>query len=316
MGFGHLLAVRLFHIDVSYLEALSERRDEDCKAFIMPWGHMIPTLEDVAYLTRLPVQGEPVVGQERRDYYNDMVELLGPEFMAERRRPIRSILLGSLSEVVGLRGGRRGALETLEEFGAGVRASIQLEGQSEDQSSPPHSSHVNWFATPVTDSDKHTQVYLSVSQPRTKGLAAAPREKVKQLWRPTKHHHLRTTRSQAHAWHLQRPWPGLARVRHWRRTSWGPVSTTGVRTPNYERATSDQKTSTTTTVPLSSFPQSDVQLKQRSEDVQVRRHRPRRYNTSTGTKPRANSLAHRKLGAPNWRGNHVMAATSTVVDEI
>ncbi|MQM20819.1 hypothetical protein Taro_053847 [Colocasia esculenta] len=37
----------------------------------------------------------------------------------------------------------------------------------------------------------------------------------------------------------QRPWPGLARVRHWKMTSWGPVSTTGVRTPNYERATSD-----------------------------------------------------------------------------
>ncbi|MQL71403.1 hypothetical protein Taro_003737, partial [Colocasia esculenta] len=66
-------------------------------------------------------------------------------------------------------------------------------------------------------------VYLSVSQPRTKGPAAAPRKKVKQLWRPTKHHHLQTTRSQAHASHLQRPWPGLARVRHWKRTSWGPV---------------------------------------------------------------------------------------------
>ncbi|MQL82246.1 hypothetical protein Taro_014731 [Colocasia esculenta] len=49
--------------------------------------------------------------------------------------------------------------------------------------------------TPATDSDKLTQVYLSVSQPRTKGPAAAPREKDKKLWRPTKHHHLRTTRS-------------------------------------------------------------------------------------------------------------------------
>ncbi|MQL73065.1 hypothetical protein Taro_005417, partial [Colocasia esculenta] len=49
-----------------------------------------------------------------------------------------------------------------------------------------NTSHVNWFATPETDSDKLTQVYLSVSQPRTKGPAAAPREKVKQLWRPTK----------------------------------------------------------------------------------------------------------------------------------
>ncbi|MQL98411.1 hypothetical protein Taro_031119, partial [Colocasia esculenta] len=48
----------------------------------------------------------------------------------------------------------------------------------------------------------------------------------------------------------------------------------------------------------------DVQLKHKSEGVQVRRHRPRRYNTSTGTKPRANSLAHKEPGAPNWRGNH------------
>ncbi|MQL84437.1 hypothetical protein Taro_016932 [Colocasia esculenta] len=60
MGFGHLLAVRPFHVDVPYLKALRERWDEDCKAFIMPWGHMIPTLEDVAYLTGLPVQGEPI----------------------------------------------------------------------------------------------------------------------------------------------------------------------------------------------------------------------------------------------------------------
>ncbi|MQL90145.1 hypothetical protein Taro_022731 [Colocasia esculenta] len=100
MGFEHLLAMRPFHVDVPYLEALRERWDEDYKAFIMPWGHMIPTLEDVAYLTGLL---------------------------------IRSILLGSLSESVGLRGGRRGALETQEEFCAGVWRSIQLGGRSEEQ---------------------------------------------------------------------------------------------------------------------------------------------------------------------------------------
>ncbi|MQM10031.1 hypothetical protein Taro_042920 [Colocasia esculenta] len=94
---------------------------------------MIPTLEDVGYLTGLPVQGEPIVGHERRDYYDDVVELLGPEFVAGRRRAIRSILLGSLSEAVGLRGGRRGALETFEEFGADIRASIQLGDRSEEQ---------------------------------------------------------------------------------------------------------------------------------------------------------------------------------------
>ncbi|MQL94386.1 hypothetical protein Taro_027037 [Colocasia esculenta] len=134
MGFGHLLSMRPFHVDVPYLEALRERWEEDFKAFIMPWGHMIPTLEDVAYLTGLLVQGEPVVGQERSDYYDDIVELLGPEFVARRRRPIRSILLGSLSEAVGLRGRRRGPLETLEEFYVGVRGALDLGDRSEEQS--------------------------------------------------------------------------------------------------------------------------------------------------------------------------------------
>ncbi|MQL85787.1 hypothetical protein Taro_018310 [Colocasia esculenta] len=134
MGFGHILSVRPFHVDVPYLEALRERWEEDCKAFIMPWGHMIPTLEDVAYLTGLPVQGEPVVGLERRDYYDDILELLGPEFVAGRRRPIRSILLGLLSEAVGLRGRRRGPLETLDEFYTGVRGALDLGDRSEERS--------------------------------------------------------------------------------------------------------------------------------------------------------------------------------------
>ncbi|MQM02761.1 hypothetical protein Taro_035530, partial [Colocasia esculenta] len=134
MGFRHLLSVRPFHVDVPYLEALRERWEEDCKAFIMPWGHMIPTLEDVAYLTGLPVQGEPVVGQERSDYYDDIVELLGPEFVAGRRRPIQSILLGSLLEAVGLRGRRRGPLETLDEFYTEVRGALDLGDRSEESS--------------------------------------------------------------------------------------------------------------------------------------------------------------------------------------
>ncbi|MQM05707.1 hypothetical protein Taro_038522 [Colocasia esculenta] len=134
MGFGHLLSVRPFHLDVPYLEALRERWEEDYKAFIMPWGHMIPTLEDVAYLTGLPVQGEPVVGLERRDYHDDIAELLGPEFMSGRRRQIRSILLGSLSKAVGLRGRRRGPLETLDEFYTGVRGALDLGDWSEERS--------------------------------------------------------------------------------------------------------------------------------------------------------------------------------------
>ncbi|MQL86597.1 hypothetical protein Taro_019126 [Colocasia esculenta] len=114
MGFGNLLAVQPFHMDVPYLEALRERWEEDCKAFIMPWSHMIPTLEDVVYLIGLPVQGEL--------------------FVAGRRRPIQRILLGLLSEAVGLRGRRRGPLETLEEFYTGVRRSLELGDRSDERS--------------------------------------------------------------------------------------------------------------------------------------------------------------------------------------
>ncbi|MQM00199.1 hypothetical protein Taro_032934 [Colocasia esculenta] len=79
----------------------------------------------------LPVQGEPVVGKKRRDYHDEVVELLGLEFVVGQRRLIWSILLGALSNSRGLRGGRRRALETLEEFSTRVRASIQLEGWSQ-----------------------------------------------------------------------------------------------------------------------------------------------------------------------------------------
>ncbi|MQL95863.1 hypothetical protein Taro_028530, partial [Colocasia esculenta] len=88
----------------------------------------------MAYLTGLPVQGEPVVGQERSDYHDDIVELLGPEFVVGRRRPIRSILLGSLSKAVGLRGQRRGPLETLEEFYTGVWGALDLGDRNEERS--------------------------------------------------------------------------------------------------------------------------------------------------------------------------------------
>ncbi|MQM12072.1 hypothetical protein Taro_044984, partial [Colocasia esculenta] len=82
---------------------------------------------------------------------------------------------------------------------------------------------LNWFATPETDSDKLTQVYLLVSQPRTKGPAAALREKSSNCGDQPN-----TTTCGPHG---HRPMPGtsrdpgpeLSRVRHWKRTSWGPI---------------------------------------------------------------------------------------------
>ncbi|MQM06991.1 hypothetical protein Taro_039827 [Colocasia esculenta] len=122
---------------------------------------MIPTLEDVAYLMGLPVQGEPIVGQERRDYYDNVVELLGAEFVVGRRWPIRSILLGSLSEVVGMRGGRRGALETQEEFCTGVRRSIQLGERSEERSIQIFMAYLfGWLLFPTQSSQMNCKFVL------------------------------------------------------------------------------------------------------------------------------------------------------------
>jgi Plant mobile domain len=94
---------------------------------------MIPTLEDVAYLTGLPVRGRPVAGEERSDYHDTVVELLGEEFVAGRRRPIRYIPAGALSEAVGLRGVRRGRHTSVDEFAETVQQAIQLGQRTPEQ---------------------------------------------------------------------------------------------------------------------------------------------------------------------------------------
>ncbi|MQL87913.1 hypothetical protein Taro_020461 [Colocasia esculenta] len=101
--------------------------------------------------------------------------------------------------------------------------------------------------------------------------------------------------------HNCRPMPGTFRDSgpSSLKTSWGPVSTTGVRTPNHERATSDRTPTNTSRCPLLSFPQPDIQLKHRSEGVQDKRHRPRQY-TQYRDKPRAlTCLAYTKPGVPD-----------------
>ncbi|MQM20255.1 hypothetical protein Taro_053273, partial [Colocasia esculenta] len=107
--------------------------------------------------------------------------------------------------------------------------------------------------------------------------------------------------------HCHGPMPGTFRdsglssleVRHWKRTSWGPVTSTGVRTPNYERATRDKTTNSHKSL------------------SHCRLSLSRTYNSSTGVRvsrtddtdldgtaqvPRqapSTSLAHTEPGAPN-----------------
>ncbi|MQL82462.1 hypothetical protein Taro_014936 [Colocasia esculenta] len=61
MGFGEVLRMRM-RADAPLTQALRSRWDAEATAFMFPWGHMIPSLEDVSRITGLRVYGRPVSG--------------------------------------------------------------------------------------------------------------------------------------------------------------------------------------------------------------------------------------------------------------
>ena len=80
------------------------------------------------------------------------------------------------------------------------------------------------------------------------------------------------------------------------------MSTTGVRTPNYERATSDYTPTTQAAALLPSFPQPDVQLKHKSEGVQEDDTDLNGTTQVPGQNPEHNKhtcLAHKEPGVPD-----------------
>ena len=105
---------------------------EDCRACVMPWGHMIPTLEDVVHLTGLPVQGSPMTGRELGDYRREVQELLGVD-MARTKKVVRALPLGLFPAAVGLSGQRRGPLSSLDELLDSVRAAARFGQRGEEQ---------------------------------------------------------------------------------------------------------------------------------------------------------------------------------------
>ncbi|MQL88594.1 hypothetical protein Taro_021149 [Colocasia esculenta] len=58
IGLGPFLRLDEWTPDVALIQALKERWDPECHAFLLAWGHMIPTLEDVARITGLKVTRE------------------------------------------------------------------------------------------------------------------------------------------------------------------------------------------------------------------------------------------------------------------
>ncbi|MQM17228.1 hypothetical protein Taro_050198 [Colocasia esculenta] len=83
MGFGGIFRIERMRADSALTQALRSRWDAEVTAFVFPWGHMIPSLEDVSRITGLRIYGRPV---SRHTYpcYHDLAERL-LELPVERR---------------------------------------------------------------------------------------------------------------------------------------------------------------------------------------------------------------------------------------
>uniref|UniRef100_A0A1D1YFN5 Serine/threonine-protein phosphatase 7 long form n=1 Tax=Anthurium amnicola TaxID=1678845 RepID=A0A1D1YFN5_9ARAE len=114
MGLAGLLSVIPFWIDLALLQGLRDRWDRDSNTFLLPWGQMTPTLEDVARLTGLRVHGDPVTGTTQGDYRDLARRALGYEDRG--LGPLRMLRGSAITELLGVRGLRKMADESLAEY--------------------------------------------------------------------------------------------------------------------------------------------------------------------------------------------------------
>ncbi|MQM10729.1 hypothetical protein Taro_043627 [Colocasia esculenta] len=75
MGFGEIFRIERMRVDPALTLALRSRWDVEVSAFAFPWGHMIPSLEDVSRITGLRVYGRAVSGYIY-PCYHDLAERL------------------------------------------------------------------------------------------------------------------------------------------------------------------------------------------------------------------------------------------------
>ncbi|MQL90510.1 hypothetical protein Taro_023105 [Colocasia esculenta] len=83
MGFGEILGMERMRVDPALTQALRSRWDAEATAFVFPWGHMIPSLEDVSRIIGLRIYGRPVSGYTYPCYHVLAERLL--ELPVERR---------------------------------------------------------------------------------------------------------------------------------------------------------------------------------------------------------------------------------------
>ncbi|MQL68911.1 hypothetical protein Taro_001219 [Colocasia esculenta] len=108
MGFGQVFRIERMRVDPALTQALRSRWDTEASAFAFPWGHMIPSLEDVSRITGLRVYGRAVSGYTY-PCYHDLTERLLDLPMERRSSLVPRV---ALQESLGLFEAEKNAGET------------------------------------------------------------------------------------------------------------------------------------------------------------------------------------------------------------
>ncbi|MQL93153.1 hypothetical protein Taro_025792 [Colocasia esculenta] len=112
MGFGEILGMERMRVDPALTQALRSRWDTEATAFVFPWGHMIPSLEDVSRITGLRIYGRPVSGYTYPCYHELAERLL--DLPVERRSSLVSRV--ALQESLGLYNAGKNVGESEDEY--------------------------------------------------------------------------------------------------------------------------------------------------------------------------------------------------------
>ncbi|MQL73467.1 hypothetical protein Taro_005809 [Colocasia esculenta] len=134
MGFGLFLRLEELAPDVALIQALKER-DPECHAFLFPWGHMVPMLEDVVRITGLRVDGQAVTGTTYTSYQEPVERLLGLAVRGERSSLVqRTALQASLGVASARRQTGEGQAEYMDRMTVDARATMaEEEGDAADR---------------------------------------------------------------------------------------------------------------------------------------------------------------------------------------
>ncbi|MQL82783.1 hypothetical protein Taro_015263 [Colocasia esculenta] len=127
MGFGQIFRIERMRVDPALTQALQSRWDTEASAFAFPWGHMIPSLEDVSRITGLRVYGRAVSGYTYPCYHDLAERLL--DLPVERRSSL--VPRVALQESLGLYEAGKNVGESGDEYLARLARVSQRELASE-----------------------------------------------------------------------------------------------------------------------------------------------------------------------------------------